>query len=180
MALYNLMPVGKYAVCETPRLLSRTTGDIKNQYALNSTDFASIPAQNGMLLVVDEFTGKVKLPTAITNYTYLHVSPVKDYEGKGKETVAVNLNEMLPVMYKLNVGDTIITNAVIVDDVVYANVAAITAAISATAVFGIPDVSGHIKLVAALGGTEVVGLKALAFTTLANGRTALKFVVVKA
>jgi len=177
MATYKLIPDGKYAVCETPRVLSRTTGDIKNQFALNSTDFASTPAQNGMLLVVNEFAEKIDLPTAITDYVYLHNSPVKDYEGLGKETVAVNLGEMLPVMYKFTVGDTIITNAVLVDDAVYADVPAITAAISATAVYGIPDASGLIKLVAAPGGTEVVVLKAKAVTTLANGRTAIKFVV---
>jgi hypothetical protein len=179
MAIQSLVPAGKYAVCETPRLLSRTTGDMKNQYALNSTDFASIPAQNGMLLVVNEVGGDIKLPTAITNYVYLHNSPVKDYEGKGKETVAVNTGEMLPVMYKLNRGDTIITNCVKYDDATYADIAAITAAINATTVYGIPDTTGYIKIVAAPGGTEVVTLKAMAVTTLANGRTAIKFAVEK-
>lgn len=180
MATKYLKTTGTYSVCETPRLLSRTTGDIKNQYALNSTSFASTKAENGMLLVVNDFTGKIDLPAGITSYVYLHNSPVKDYEGKGKKTVAVGLNEMLPVMYKLNVGDTIITNAVIWDDGTYADLAAVTAAISATVVSGIPDTSGFIKLVAAPGGTEVVTLKALATTTLANGDSAIKFVVTKA
>ena len=180
MATAYLKATGTYGVVETPRLKSRKNGDIKNQYALNSTDFASIPAQNGMILVVNEFTGKIDLPTAITNYVYLHNSPVKDYMETGKNSVAVNLNEMLPVMYKLTKGDTIITNTVIYDTVTYADVAAITAAISATVVYGIPDASGYIKLVAAPGGTEVVVLKALSFTTLANGSVALKFVVVTA
>jgi len=177
MAIQTLIPVGKYSVVEATKLPSRATGDYKNQYELDATDFATIPAQNGMLLMIDEFTGKVKLPTAITDYCWLHNSPVKDYEGLGKETVAVNRNEMLPVLYKLTRGATIITNCVCYDDVVYANVAAITAAISATAVYGIPDITGRIFLVASPGGTEVVTLKAKSFTTLANGRVAMKFAV---
>ena len=180
MATKYLKATGTYAVCETPKLLSRTTGDMKNQFALNSTSFASTKAENGMLLVVNEYTEKIDLPAGITSYVYLHNSPVKDYEGKGKNTVAVGLNEMLPVMYKLNVGDTIITNAVIYDDGTYADVAAITAAINATTVYGIPDTTGFIKLVAAAGGTEVVVLKAKSVTTLANGATAIKFVVTMA
>jgi hypothetical protein len=179
MATYSLVPSGKYAVCETPKLTARKIGGafLKNQFALDSTDFASTPAQNGMLLVVDEFNKAVKLPTAITDYVYLHNSPVKDYEGKGKDTVAVNRGELLPAMYKLTEGDTIITNCVTVDAAVYADVAAIKAAISATVVYGICGTDGCINLVAAPGGTEVVVLKALEVTTLANGATAIKFVV---
>lgn len=179
MAIQTLVPVGKYAVVETTKLPSRATGDYKNQYELDATEFATIKAQNGMLLMIDEFAGKVKLPAAITSYCWLHGSPVKDYEGLGKETVAVGRNEMLPVLYKLTRGATFITNAVIYDDVTYADVAAITAAISATAVFGIPDATGFIKLVAAPGGTEVVTLKAKSVTTLANGRVAIKFAAEK-
>lgn len=179
MAIQSLVPSGKYAVLETPRLRSRRTANFKNQYALNATDFASIPAQNGMLLVVDEFNKEIKLPTAITNEVWLHNSPVKDYEGLGKDRIAVNRGELLPLMYKLKKGDVIITNCVKFDDGTYADVAAVTAAISATAVFGIPDTSGYIKLVAALGGTEVVALKARATTTLANGATAIEFICTK-
>ena len=62
MALVSMVPTGKYAVCETPRLNARRTAKIKNQYALNATDFATIPAQNGMMLVVDEFNKSVRLP----------------------------------------------------------------------------------------------------------------------
>lgn len=179
MAIQSLIPAGKYSVVETTNLPSRAIGDLKNQYELDSTDFATIPAQNGMLLMIDEFAEKVKLPTAITSYVWLHASPVKDYENKGKETVAVARGEMLPALYKLTRGATFITNCVCYDDVTYADVAAITAAISATVVYGIPDTTGRIKLVAAPGGTEVVTLKAKSVTTLANGRTAIKFAVEK-
>lgn len=180
MALVSMVPSGKYAVCETDRLASRTTGEIKNQYALDGTDFATIPAQNGMLLVVNEFTKTIKLPTAITNAVYVHVSPCKDYQGLGKDTIAVSRGELLPVMYKMKVGDKITTNCVKFDDGTYADVAAVTAAISATAVFGIPDATGYIKLVAALGGSETHAWKILETTTLSNGATALRMACVLA
>lgn len=179
MALVSMVPSGKYAVVECPRLAARTSGMLKNQYSLNSTDFASIPAQNGMLLLVDEFNKSIKLPTAITNEVWLMNSPVKDYQGLGKDTVAVARGELLPTVYKLRKGDVIITNCVKFDDGTYADVAAVTAAISSTAVYGIPDTSGFIKLIAALGGTEVVALKARSVTTLSNGATAIEFVVTK-
>jgi hypothetical protein len=182
MAIKSMVATGKYAVCETPDLAARKIGGsfLKNQYELDGTDFATIKAENGMLLAVDEVGKKVKLPTNATTYSYLHCSPVKDYEGKGKDTVAVGRNELLPAMYKLSVGDTIITNAVKYDDGVYANVAAIAAAINGTTVFGAPNADGYIRVAAAAGGSDAVSLKALSVTTLANGTSAIKFAVVKA
>lgn len=177
MALVSMVPTGKYAVLETPRLNARHSGKFKNQYALDGTDFASIPAQNGMLLVVDEFNKTVKLPDAITDKVLIHCSQIKDYQGLGKDTVAVSRGEMLPQMYELTKGDVLITNCVKFDDGTYANVAAVTAAIDATTVYGIPDTSGFIKLVASAGGSEVRLLKARATTTLSNGATAIEFVV---
>ena len=182
MAIKSLVPDGKYGVCETPSLTARKIGGslVKNQFALDATDFATIAAQNGMLLVVNEFDGTIDLPANANSYVYLHNSPVKDYEELGKEKVAVKRGELLPVMYKLTVGDTIITNTLKYDDDVYADVAAIVDAIDATTVYGVPNADGYIRLGAAAAGTETVVLKAKEVTTLSNGRTAIKFIVEKA
>ena len=40
----------------------RRDGRIEAQCALDETDFASIPAENGMLLAIDRLTRKVSLP----------------------------------------------------------------------------------------------------------------------
>jgi hypothetical protein len=180
MSIESMVPSGKYAVLETPRLLARKSGNLKNQYALDATDFATIPAQNGMLLVVDEYNKSVKLPDAITDSVWVHCSAIKDYQNLGKDTVAVSRGELLPAMYKAVKGDVIITNCVKYDTNTYATVAAITAAIDASTVYGIPDTSGYIKAIATLGGSEICAWKARQMTTSANGATAIEFVCVLA
>lgn len=167
----------QYGVVELNHVAAVKTGQIKAQYELNATDFATIPAQNGMLLVVDDVAKDISLPTAITNVVYLHASVEKDYEGKGRAYCAVNRGEFLPRLYKLAVGDIFETNMIEYDNAVYATYAAMVAAINATTVYGIPSTSGSIRIVAALGGTEVVALKAVEGVTLPNGESGIKFVV---
>jgi hypothetical protein len=75
------------------------------------------------------------------------------------------------VYLKLKVGDRFETNAVEFDDAVYANYAAIVAAINATTVYGVPNASGHIRIVATPAGTEVVQLKVVEGVTLPNGES---------
>lgn len=170
-----------YGVVELNHVAAVKTGAIKAQFPLDATNFASIPAENGMLLVVDEVSETVKLPSGITSYVYLHASVEKDYDNKGRKHFAVKqANDFLPRLYKLQKGDTFETNAFQYADGTYANYAAVVAAISPTAVFGIPSVNGYIQLVAALGGTEVVTLKVVKAVTLPNGEPGLKFVVVSA
>jgi hypothetical protein len=176
MAIKNLKSV--YGVCETNHVAAVKTGEIFAQYQLNATDFASKPAENGMLLAVDHVAGELKLPAGITAAGLTLISTVeKDYEGKGRKYFSINRGEFLPRAYKISVGDIFETNAVLYDDAVYANFAAISSAINGTTVYGIPDVSGYIKLVAAPGGTEKVVLKAVKGVTLPNGQNGIKFVV---
>lgn len=180
MAIQNLKgsAAGVFSVCELNHVEAVKTGKIYSQYQLNATDFASKPAENGMLLAVDHVAGEVKLPAGITaTGLILHDSVTKDYEGKGRKYFAVNRGEFLPRAYQLSVGDIFETNAVLYDDAVYANFAAIAAAVNASTVYGIPDVTGYIRLVAAPGGTEKVVLKAVKGVTLPNGESGVKFVV---
>lgn len=169
-----------YGVVELNQVAAVKTGQIKAQYELDATQFATIGAENGMLLVVDEVAGKVKLPSAVTSYCYLHASVEKDYENKGRKNFIVKTGEFLPRMYKLSVGDTLETNTFQYDNVTYANYAAITAAINATTVYGTPSVAGYIQIAATAAGTETVLLKAVKGVTLPNGESGIKFVVTKA
>jgi len=170
-----------YGVVELNHVAAVKTGAIKAQFPLDATQFASIPAENGMLLVVDEATESVKLPSAITSAVYLHASVEKDYEDKGRKYFSVKqADDFLPRLYKLQKGDTFETNAFQYLDATYANYAAIVAAISATVVYGIPSTAGYIQIVAAPGGTEVATLKVVKGVTLPNGELGLKFAVVLA
>jgi hypothetical protein len=180
MAIQNLKgsAAGVYSVVELNHVEAVKTGKIYSQYQLNATDFASKPAENGMLLAVDHVAGEAKLPAGITaTGLVLHASVEKDYEGKGRKSFAVNRGEFLPRLFQLSVGDIFETNGVLFDDAVYANFAAIAAAVNGTTVYGIPDASGYVKLVAAPGGTEKVVLKAVKGVSLPNGQNGIKFVV---
>jgi hypothetical protein len=169
-----------YGVVELNKVAAVKTGQIYVQYALDTTDFASTPAENGMLLVVDHVGKKIKKPTAVTALVGLHASVEKDYENKGRKNFAVKLGEFLPRVDKLSVGDVFETNTFQYDDTVYANYTALVAAISATAVFGVAATNGFIDVKAAITPTAAVELKAVEGVVLPNGENGIKWVVVKA
>lgn len=180
MAIQKL--AGNYGVVELNKLAAVRTGEIEAQYELDGTDFATNPAENGMLLKVDHVAKSVKLPSGATDADafYLHASVEKDYEGKGRKYFAVERGTFLPRLMKLNRGDRFETNAVQYDDVTYADFATLSAAIDATTVYGVPDASGYINIVADVAAStdvEVVVLKAVEGVTLPNGENGIKFVV---
>lgn len=171
----------KYGVVELNKVAAVKTGQVKAQFPLDATDFASIPAENGMLLFVDEVGEKVELPASANAYVYLHASVEKDYEGKGRKNFAVMKdNDFYPRLFTLATGDTFETNCFQYDDTVYANYAAITAAISVNTVYGVPSTAGYIQILAAPAGSERVILKAVKGVTLPNGESGLKFAVERA
>ena len=53
-----------YGQLELNQVAFRRDGRVEAQCALDDTDFASIPAENGMLLAVDQVARKLKLPLA--------------------------------------------------------------------------------------------------------------------
>jgi hypothetical protein len=163
-------------VVELNHVAAVKTGQIEAQYDL---DAALTEVENGMLLVADHVAKKVKKPAGATDLVYLHASVEKDYEGKGRKNFSVKAGEFLPRLLKLHVGDKFETNCVEHDDAVYANYAAIVAAINATTVYGVPNASGNIRIVATAAGTEKVVLKVVEGVTLPNGEQGLKFVVEK-
>jgi hypothetical protein len=174
MAIQKL--ASQYGVVELNKVAAVKTGEIEVQYDL---DAAVSQVENGMLLVADHVAKKVKKATGATDLVYLHASVEKDYEGKGRKYFVVKQGEFSPRLLKLKVGDRFETNAVEFDDAVYANYAAIKAAINATTVYGVPNASGNIRIVATPAGTELVQLKVVEGVTLPNGESGFKFVVVK-
>lgn len=175
MAVKKLQSV--YGVVELNHVAAVKTGQIEAQYELDS---AVAQAENGMLLVADHVGKKVKKPAGATDAVMLHASVEKDYEGKGRKHFVAKQGEFLPRLLKLSKGDKFETNCVEYDDTVYADYNAIKAAINATTVYGVPNASGNIRIVAAPAGTEAVVLKAVEGVSLPNGESGLKFVVDKA
>jgi hypothetical protein len=167
----------KYGVVELNHVAAVKTGQIVAQYELDS---AVAEAENGMLLMADHVAKKVKKPAGATDVVYLHASVEKDYEGKGRKHFVAKQGEFLPRLLKLSVGDKFETNAVEFDDTVYADYAALKAAINATTVYGVPNATGFVRVVAAAAGTEKIVLKAVEGVTLPNGENGIKFVVEKA
>lgn len=177
MAIKKLQSV--YGIVELNHVASVKTGEVFTQYELDATQFASKVAENGMLLAVDHVAKKIKLPTDATTLCGLVTSPEKDYEGKGRKYFATKLGEFLPRVNKLKVGDIFESNCVEHDDAVYANYAAIVAAVNATTVYGVPNASGNIRIVATPAGTEALVLKVVEGVVLPNGESGFKFVVTK-
>ena len=110
---------GDYSVLEINFLAARKTGQVRAQLPLNSDDFATDPAQNGMLLTYDQEDGSVKLPAAKGDYALLHFSIEKLYNEKFKgdlASYAVKPGGVYPRLFVLNSEDTFTTDAVMVDD----------------------------------------------------------------
>lgn len=184
MAVVKMKTDGTFGVCELNLVESVRTGAIKSQYSLNSTAFASIDCENGMLLVVDDIAKEITVPTNSDSYTYLVNFEAKDYENKGRQYCKITLtDDFLPRLYKLHKGDIFEVDQFQFLEADYANWAAIQAALTAgTAVYGTPDATGYIyvKPAAKLSGTETVKLQAVESVTLPNGNTGLKFAVLVA
>lgn len=165
-----------YSVVETNQIAAVRTGQIVSQYEMDTT-LATAGAQQGQLLVVDDKAKKIKLPAAGTDYTYLHASEERIYDPALGRNSFIVTSPNLPRLMKLNKGDKFETNAV--DKGAYADKAAITTAIGAGKVYGIPMTTGDIKLVASVTNETTV-LEVVEFVTLPNGFDGIKFVVVTA
>lgn len=116
MALKRLVIEG-FGQLELNNVAFRRDGRIEAQCALDSTDFASVPAENGMLLAVDNINRVVKfaddasLPIAL-NYTTEHMY---DERTPGLKNFKLEPGTFLPRLGYLSVGDKFTTNCVSYD-----------------------------------------------------------------
>ena len=174
----RLFTTNPYSVVEMNFVAAVRTGQIAAQYALDAS-IATAGVQNGQLLVVDEINKKIKPLAATADYVYLHASDERIYESMlGRNSFIVKAPNY-PKMYKLNKGDKFETDAV--DKGAYADLTAVTAAITAGTVSAVAIASGDIKLLATASlTTETVVLKPVEIVTLPHGGKGIKFVVDKA
>lgn len=101
----------------------RRDGRIEAQCFLDANDFENVPAENGMLLAVDNIRRIVKLPVSGEVYPIALVyssEHIYDERTPGLKNYANRLGEFLPRLGYLAVGDKYTTNCLAYDDSEYA------------------------------------------------------------
>lgn len=161
-------------------------GRIEAQCALDETDFADIPAENGMLLAVDRVNRAVKLPTTenvvvmpiAINYSAEHMY---DERANALKDFKLERGEFLPRLGFLSIGELFTTNCLCYDS----DFADDDAVIAAAEDLATADIYGGISETGAILLTKTAPtagpvLKAVEKTTMPDGQFALKFQVLEA
>ena len=164
----------------------RRDGRVEAQCALDATDFASVPAENGMLLAVDRVNRTVKFPVddslpIALNYTTEHMY---DERANALKDFKLERGTFLPRLGFLSVGELFTTNCICMDESEFADedalaAATTAAALTATPLYGGISSMGAIK-VSATAPTAGPVLLAVEKTTMPDGQFALKFQVKEA
>lgn len=182
MALQKLEKDG-YGQLELNNVAFRRDGRIEAQCFLDAADFESLPAENGMLLTVDnvsrtvKFPKDAKLPIAL-NYTTEHMY---DERTPGLKNFKLERGSFLPRLGYLAEGDKFTTNCVCFDDEEFSdNTALVTAleGVKTTPLYGTQSEIGYIK-VSATEPVEGVKLLVIKKTTMPDGQLAVKFQALK-
>ena len=170
-----------YGQVELNNVAFRRDGRIEAQCALDETDFASTPAQNGMLLAVDNITRTITKPKSGSKLIALHYSAEHMYDERkpGLKDFHLFPGTFLPRLGYLAVGDKFTTNTVSYNGTVEA-LDGLLDKIDTTPVYGVPSSTGYIEAKATLAGTEPVQLLAIGKTTMPSGVPGIKFQVIKA
>ena len=170
---------------ELNQVAFRRDGRVEAQCALDDTDFASVPAENGMLLAVDRINRKIKFATSANvatmpvalNYSAEHMY---DERANALKDFKLELGEFYPRLGFLSVGELFTTNCFGYDDGDFTDDDAVkNADLSATDIFGGISDEGAIALATSAPQAGPV-LKVVEKTTMPDGQFAFKFQVLKA
>ena len=177
MALQRVVIDG-YGQLELNAVAFRRSGRIEAQCALDATDFKEVPAENGMLLAVDNVNRVVKFvkadniyPIAL-NYTTEHMY---DERRNALKDFKLEVGSFYPRMGYIGMGDKYTTNCLAYDTTEFANEEALM-----TALDNIKTAPLYAKA-CALGAHQITkvaeGAVALviAKTTMPDGQVAVKF-----
>lgn len=187
MAVQRLTIDG-YGQLEINNCAFRRDGRIEAQCALDATDFATIPAENGMLLAVNNVTRTVGFPATgedwpiAINYSAEHMY---DERHPGLKNFKLELGEFYPRLGYLSRGDKFTTNCISYDTTDFADDDAVKAieltGDDAVVVYASEYVDGDgsilLKKGSAPSSVKVV-LKAIAITTMPDGTFGIKFQVI--
>lgn len=182
MALKRLLIDG-FGQLELNQFAAPRDGRVEAQLPL-SDDFAEVPAENGMLLAIDNVNRVVKLPVSGEIYPIaLHYSAEHMYNERANALKDFNLKqgEFLPRMGYLAIGDKFTTNCLCADDAEFADMAALKKAYleDKTVIYGTTSANGAIKVTKTKPTTGVV-LMAIHGTgagSMPDGQFAVKFQV---
>lgn len=159
----------------------RRDGRIEAQCALDATDFAEVPAENGMVFAVNKAARTVKFwdgtsdyPLAI-NYSAEHLY---DERKQGLKDFSLTLNDFYPRLGYLSVGDTYTTNTICYDTAEFTDDDALVAAaetVETTPLYAglVADCKGAWKVTATKPTAGPVAL-VVKSTTMPDGQYAVK------
>lgn len=172
-----------YGQLELNQVAFRRDGRIEAQCALGA-DFDSIPAENGMLLAVDNVNNIVKLPVQdevypiALNYTTEHMY---DERANGLKNFKLEKNSFYPRLGYLAVGDKFTTNCLCAEETEFADLDAVKEAYEGEDLLygGISEI-GAIKVSATkpLSGPVLLAVKGTGAGSMPDGQFAIKFQVV--
>ena len=181
---FKRFTIDGYGQLELNNVAFRRDGRVEAQCFLDETDFADVPAENGMLLAVDRVNRTVKfatddsLPIAL-NYTTEHMY---DERANALKDFKLERGTFLPRLGYLSVGDLFTTNC-FGYDADFADDAAVKAVklsgTGAVTVYGGISEEGAI-LLTKTAPEEGPVLKAVEVTTMPDGTFAFKFQVLSA
>lgn len=169
---------------ELNQVAFRRDGRVEAQCALDDTDFATVPAENGMLLAVDRVNRKIKfateanvetMPVAL-NYTTEHMY---DERANALKDFSLPIGTFYPRLGLLSVGELFTTNCFGYDADFADDDAVKDVDLTTTAVYGGVSDEGAILLTKTAPEYGPV-LKAVEKTTMPDGQFAFKFQVLTA
>ena len=175
------MTIKGYGQVELNNVAFRRDGRIEAQCALDTTDFASVPAENGMILRVKKADHKICFADAseanqlyALNYSAEHMyderaTGLKNFKLEAKD-------DFLPRVGYLAAGDLWTSNCV--DLGTYANVSAVVSALASGAVYAAVGTAGAPVLTAAAPTVGPV-IQIVKKTTMPDGQDAFQFQVLK-
>ena len=182
MALKRFLIDG-FGQIELNQVAFRRDGRIEAQCALGE-DFAEVPAENGMLLAIDNIHRIVKFPVAgekfpiALNYSAEHMY---DERTPGLKNFKLEQNSFYPRLGYLAVGDKFTTNCLCMDDAEYTDEAALKAALEADGIIygGISEM-GAIKVSATepTEGPVLMVVRGTGAGSMPDGQFGIKFQVV--
>jgi hypothetical protein len=175
------MTISGYGQVELNNVAFRRDGRIEAQCALDTADFANVPAENGMILRVKKADHKICFADAsAANQLYaLNYSTEHMYDERKPGLKNFKLeaeNDFLPRVGYLAAGDLWTTNCVDLGS--YASVGAVASALASGAVYAAVGTQGAVVLDSAAPSVGPV-IQVIKKTTMPDGQDAFQLQVLK-
>ena len=175
------MTISGYGQVELNNVAFRRDGRIEAQCALDTTDFASVPAENGMILRVKKADHKICFADSSAenqlyalNYSAEHIYDERTPGLKNFKLEATN--DFLPRVGYLAAGDLWTTNCI--DLGTYASAGAVASALASGAVYAAVGTQGAVVLDSAAPSVGPV-IQVIKKTTMPDGQDAFQLQVLK-